>query len=144
MWPGRLGGPTSGIFVAGQCDIFIPLFKDDRSGYYVLPVRAPSFWAAGLKPDIILQRRPPSDGSVFNVASDDDLSEELSAASLPTAFSLVSTTSRKRTLSDIDMDSTIGAQDSHKPRNTDGVTSAVSTLLKNVALTKHVTSPASS
>jgi hypothetical protein len=31
----RIGGPTSGIFVAGQRDIFIPPFKDDRSGYYV-------------------------------------------------------------------------------------------------------------
>jgi hypothetical protein len=47
----RIAGPTSGIFVAGRCDIFIPLFKDDRSGYYVLPVKAPSFRAAGLKPD---------------------------------------------------------------------------------------------
>jgi hypothetical protein len=39
-------------------DIFIPLFRDDHSGYYVLPVKAPSFRAAGLKPDITLQRRP--------------------------------------------------------------------------------------
>jgi hypothetical protein len=67
----RIGGPTSGIFVAGRRDIFIPLFKDDRSGYYVLPVRAPSFRAAGLKPDITLQRRPRSDDSVFNVATTD-------------------------------------------------------------------------
>jgi hypothetical protein len=37
----RIGGPTSGIFVAGRRDIFIPLFKDDRSGYYVLSVKAP-------------------------------------------------------------------------------------------------------
>jgi hypothetical protein len=38
-----IGGPTSGIFVAGRRDIFIPLFRDDHSGYYVLPVKAPSF-----------------------------------------------------------------------------------------------------
>ncbi len=33
-----VGGSTSGIFVTGRCDIFIPLVKDDHSGYYVLPV----------------------------------------------------------------------------------------------------------
>ena len=81
----RMGGPTSGIFVAGRRDIFIPLFKDDRSGYYVLPVKAPSFRAAGLKPDIVLQQRPPSDASVFNVATTEDgHGEEPSAASLAT------------------------------------------------------------
>jgi hypothetical protein len=127
----RIGGPTSGIFVAGRRDIFIPLFKDDRSGYYVLPVKAPSFRAAGLKPDITLQRRPPPDGSVFNVATDDDLGEELPAASLATPSSSVSTTSRKRTLSHIEMGSAMNAQDAHK--NTHGATSAVSTLLKNAA-----------
>lgn len=51
----RIGGPTSEIFVAAGRGIFIPLFKHDRSGYYVLdyvlPVRAPSFRAAGLKLD---------------------------------------------------------------------------------------------
>ena len=52
------GGPTSGTFVVGWCDTFIPLFRDDHRGYYVLPVKAPSFRAAGLKPDITLQRRP--------------------------------------------------------------------------------------
>jgi hypothetical protein len=45
----------------------------------------------------------------------------------------VSTTSRKRGLSDIEMGSTI---DAHK--STDGATSTVSTLLKNAALAKHV------
>ncbi len=132
----RIGGPTSGIFVAGRCDIFIPLFKDNRSGYYVLPVKAPSFWAAGLKPDITLQRRPRSDGSVFNVDTTDASGKELPSASLATPSSSVSATSRKRTLSDIDMGSKIDAQDAHK--NTDGATSAVSTLLKNAALAKHV------
>ena len=138
----RIGGPTSGIFVAGRRDIFIPLFRDDHSDYYVLPVKAPSFRAAGLKPDITLQRLPRSDGSVFNVATTDASGKELPAASLVTPSSSVSTTSRKRGLSDIEMGFTIDAQDAHK--NTDGATSAVSTLLKNVALTKHVTSPASS
>ncbi len=32
----RIGRPTNGFLVAGRCDVFIPLFKDDRSGYYVL------------------------------------------------------------------------------------------------------------
>ena len=134
----RIGGPTSGIFVAGRRDIFIPLFKDDCSGYYVLPVKAPSFRAAGLKPDITLQRRPRSDGSVFNVATTDASGKELPAASLATPSSSVSTASRKRGLSeaDIEMGSTIDAQDAHK--NTDGATSAVSMLLKNAALAKHV------
>ena len=48
----------------------------------------------------------------------------------------MSTTSRKRGLSDIEMGSTIDAQDARK--NTDGETSAVGTLLKNAALSKHV------
>jgi hypothetical protein len=86
--------------VAGRRDIFIPLFRDDRSGYYVLRVKAPSFRAVGLKPDIILQRRPPFDGSVLNVATDDDFGEEPPAASLATPSSSVPTTTRKRTLSD--------------------------------------------
>ena len=132
----RIGGPTSGIFVAGRRDTFIPLFKDDRSGYYVLPVKAPSFRAAGLKADITLQRRPPFDGSVLNVATDDDFGEEPPAASLATPSSSVPTTTRKRTLSDIEMGSTIDAQDAHK--NTHGATSAVSKVLKNAALAKHV------
>jgi hypothetical protein len=129
----RIGGPTSGIFVAGRRDIFIPLFRDDHSGYYVLPVKAPSFRAAGLKPDITLQRRPPSDGSVLNVATDNDVGEEPPAASLATPSSSVPTTTRKRGLSDIEMGSTM---DAHK--STDGATSTVSTLLKNAALAKHV------
>jgi hypothetical protein len=132
----RIGGPTSGIFVAGRRDIFIPLFKDDVSGYYVLPVKAPSFRAAGLKPDITLQRRPTLAGSVLNVATDDDLGEELPAASLATPSSSVPTTTRKRMLSDIEMGSTTDAQDADK--NTHGATCAVSTLLKDAALAKHV------
>ena len=109
----RIGGPTSGIFVAGRRDIFIPLFRDDHSGYYVLPVKAPSFRAAGLKPDITLQRRPPSDGSVLNVATDNDVGEEPPAASLATPSSSVPTTTRKRGLSDIEMGSTMDAHKSH-------------------------------
>jgi hypothetical protein len=132
----RIGGPTSGIFVAGRRDIFIPLFKDDGSGYYVLPVKAPSFQAAGLKPDITLQCRPPFAGSVLNVATDDDLGEEPPAASLATPSSSVPTTTRKRMLSDIEMGSTTDASDADK--NTHDATSAVSTLLKDAALVKHV------
>jgi hypothetical protein len=74
--------------------------------------------------------------SVFNVATTDASSEELAATSNDTPFSSVSTTSRKRGLSDIEMGSTIDAQDARK--NTDGETSAVGTLLKNAALSKHV------
>jgi hypothetical protein len=129
----RIGGPTSGIFVAGWRDIFIPLFKDDRSGYYVLPVKAPSFRAAGLKPEITLQRRPRSDDSVFNVATTEISGKELPPASLASPSSSVSTTSLKRGLSDIEMGSTI---DAHK--STDDATSTVSTLLKNAALATHV------
>ncbi len=139
----RLGGPTGGIFVAGRRDIFIPLFKDDRSAYYVLPVKPPSFRAAGLKPDIILQRRPPSNGSVFDVATEDDLGEEPSATQPATASSKAPTTSRKRGLADIDTDSTIEAQDSQLAladpfKTTDVATSAVRTLLKSAALTRRV------
>ncbi len=128
----RIGGPTSGIFVAGRRDIFIPLSSGMITAA-TLPVKAPSFRAAGLKPDITLQRRPPSDGSVLNVATDNDFGEEPPAASLATPSSSVPTTTRKRGLSDIEMGST---RDAHK--STDGATSTVSTLLKNAALAKHV------
>jgi hypothetical protein len=50
-----------------------------------------------------LQRRPPFDGSVLNVATDDDFGEEPPAASLATPSSSVPTTTRKRTLSDIEI-----------------------------------------
>jgi hypothetical protein len=141
----RLGGPTSRIFVAGRRDIFIPLFKDDHSGYYVLPVKPPSFRAAGLKPDIILQRRPPSNGSVFNVATADDIGEEPSATQPATASSKAPTTSHKCGLPDIDTDPTIDAPDSQLaladlPKTADAATSAVRTLLKSAALTKQVQS----
>jgi hypothetical protein len=128
-----IGGSTSGIFVAGRCDIFIPLFRDDHSGYYVLPVKASSFRTAGLKPDITLQCRPPFDDSVLNVATDNDFGEESPASSLATPSSSVTTTTRKRGLSDIEMGSTM---DAHK--STDAATSTVSTLLKNADLGKHV------
>jgi hypothetical protein len=52
----RIRGPTSGIFVAGRRGIFIPPFRDDHRGYYVLPIKAPSLRAAGLKPDITFDR----------------------------------------------------------------------------------------
>jgi hypothetical protein len=129
----RIGGTTSGIFVAGRRDIFIPLFRDDHSGYCVLSVKAPSFRTAVLKPDITLQSRPPFDGSVLYVATDNDFDEQPPASSLTTPSSSVPTTTRKRGLSDIKMGSTM---DAHK--STDDTTSTVSTLLKNAALAKHV------
>jgi hypothetical protein len=127
------GGPTSGTFVVGWCDTFIPLFRDDHRGYYVLPVKVPSFQAAGLKTDITLQSRPPFDDSVLNVATDNDFGEEPPPASLVTSSSSVPTTTRKCGFSDIEMVSTM---DDHKI--TDDTTSTVSTLLKNVVSTKHV------
>jgi hypothetical protein len=137
----RLGGPTSGIFVAGRCDIFIPHFKDDRSGYYVLPVKSPSFRTAGLKPlkpVIILQRCPSSNVSVFNAAVQDDLGKEPSATHPDTVSSKAPTTSHKRGLADIDTDATIDAQDSQVApadsiKVTDAATAVVRTLLKSSA-----------
>jgi hypothetical protein len=129
----RIGGTTSGIFVAGRSDNFIPLFRDDHSGYCVLPVKTPSFWTAVLKPDITLQSRPPFDGSVLNVATDNDFDEEPPVSSLTTPSSSVPTTTRKCGLSDIKIGSTM---DAHK--STDDTTSTVSTLLKNATLAKHV------
>jgi hypothetical protein len=77
--------------IPGLC--LMPGFRFSHSRlYYVLAVKAPSFRPAGLKPDITLQWRPRSDGSVFNVATTDASGKELSAASLATPTSSVSIT----------------------------------------------------
>ncbi len=123
--------------MAGRRDISIPSFKDAWSGYYVLPVRAPSFRAAGLKPDIISataiarlcfqhRRRSWSSREAFSCCIPINLTDN--------CFDLCLGVYDEPDLSDITTGSPVGAQDSQLAladplKNTDAATSAVRTLM---------------
>ncbi len=112
----------------GRRDIFTPLFKDDRSGYYVLTVGPHPFGP------LVSSRTSSCIGNRRRVAPSLTSPPMMVSVDDATSSSPSYTTSRKRALSDIATASSPGVQNPQLAltdalENTDAGNSAVQTLL---------------